>query len=157
MTAPPRPVADASTWDTDLETVLHDQCALVAELKPLAERQGTLIAAGDTAELLELLGRRQAIVDRFGGTEQRLDPLTTGLSERLSTLPDARRRALADLIDRVDEGLKAVAAIDARDHALLAEARGAIATELGKIGTAAAAHRAYRGAPGGPRFADRRG
>ena len=143
-------------WSTALAAVLETQCALIQELEPLAAEQGVLIESGNMTALMELLGRRQEIIDRFAATERELHELSVDLPQRLGAISSERRSGLAELMGRVDEGLRGVEEIDRRDGASLGTRREEIAVELSNLGTAAKARRAYLDRAG-PRYADHTG
>lgn len=146
------------SWPQPLINLLENQQALVANLSTLAQQQATLISTGKTEQLMELLGRRQAVIDQFTATQAQLSELTSDLDARLRTVTDSQREHIKTLIAEIGDQLAAVMQRDAQDQDSLRSGRDQVQQELAILGTARTARAAYGGPTGGsPRLADRRG
>jgi vacuolar-type H+-ATPase subunit I/STV1 len=123
--------------------LLKRQRALVGELAELARQQAGLTEAGRTEALLQLLGRRQEIIDRFAVAQEDLARLTGGLSERLRDLAEPQRRQIRSLIDEIGEALADVLQRDEQDQETLRASRDDVRRDIATVNTSKQAHRAY--------------
>ena len=145
-------------WAAELIDVFHAQRSLINELKPLAERQRALIEAGHTDALLELLGERQRIIDRFVEMDQDLARLTGDLPQRLQAVPEQRRGEIQALAAEIDEGIQLVLQHDEADQVQLKAARDRTRGQLATLSAARTARNAYlRPNAATNRFADQQG
>jgi hypothetical protein len=145
-------------WPDELMDVLNQQHALVDELSDLADRQAELIRDGQTDALLSLLTQRQGIIDRFAGTQADLGRLTENIEARLQTVDETTRRTVQRLLADIGERLAEVMQRDEQDQQALEAARSATSHEIGSLGAARQARRAYLGGRAvNNRFADQRG
>jgi len=151
----------SSSWPADLLGLLNRQQVMVGSLSELAERQAGLIAAARTDELLEVLARRQEIINEFAASQAQLAQLTQGLHERLDQVEPGQRAEIQDRLNGIGDCLASVMRRDEDDQACLKAGREAIRTEMSSMGTARQARHAYGAPPATPgsnnRFADRRG
>src|SRR5690606_24744384 len=108
-----------STPEEIIETLVrHD--ALADELGTLTNRQRTLIEEGDTESLLDLIGRRQEILDELLGR----NGLLTGEAPWIETMrraPELQRNQAQQLLDRLQGKLAEVMRADERDQKSLRE------------------------------------
>jgi hypothetical protein len=165
-------------WYDRLLHVLVEQQNLVAKLDGLAETQRSLIADGRADALLELLGRRQSVIDEFTAAQAKLAELGGGedagggeaatLDARLSG-PDVtsqQREHVRSLIDDIGARLAAVLKRDEQDQIALRGGRDEVRKQMQSFELSRQARSAYVGTASGPgkagaaagaRFADRHG
>lgn len=136
-------MSESSEWSASLIELLERQRALVGELAELARQQSGLTGTGQTEALLQLLGRRQEIIDRFGVAQEDLARITGGLSERLHDLAEPQRRQIRSLIDEIGESLADVLQRDEQDQETLRASRDHVRREIATVDTSKQAHRAY--------------
>jgi hypothetical protein len=124
----------------------------------LAQTQASLIDAHRTEDLLDVLARRQALIDEFTLSHGQMTQLTQRLDESLQRAhPDQRLRIQA-LIDEIGESLAKVMSTDHADQQSLSRSKDQMKQELGSMDAAKQARNAYLGPrQRNPRFADRRG
>ena len=147
--------ANASA-DRMIELLLH-QKELVGQLDALAHGQMELIEAGASDALLDLLGRRQRIVDELTASQDSVVGLSRSLHGRDNLAAGVRDRITA-LVDDISDGLLRVADRDEQDRARLRTARERAAEGLSQVRTAKRARQAYvKDRTRNNRFADRRG
>jgi hypothetical protein len=145
-------------WPDSLLAVLERQQQVVDELAGLASAQAPLIAEGRSDRLLELLSKRQALIDEFTSGQSELGDLTRGLEQRLEGIEASQRERIRSLISQIGARLAQVLQRDEQDQAALRAGQSAIKHELSSLGTARQARTAYLGpAHAGNRFADHRG
>ncbi len=149
-----------STPEEIIETLVrHD--ALADELGTLTNRQRTLIEEGDTESLLDLIGRRQEILDELLGSNGLLTGETPWI-ETMRRAPEPQRNEAQQLLDRLQGKLAEVMRADERDQKSLRERMDETRVEMSSGGRARVAHAAYAGgstraAGANPRYTDRKG
>lgn len=140
-----------------LERLLERQLGLYGELDALSQMQSDLIESDDPDRLLEVLGRREALVEAILGLNAEMEPLVARWEREGDSSDDVRARLAA-----VQSVARTVAERDERDRAALQRRRDTVADQLASIGRGRGAVKAY-GPPGGargsaaPRFQDREG
>jgi SMC interacting uncharacterized protein involved in chromosome segregation len=145
-------------WPQSLIDVLEGQRALVDELSKLASDQAALIADGRTEQLMELLGRRQGVIDKFTASQSHIGDLTRDLDARLQSVNVQQRELIKSLIDGIGERLAEVMKRDEHDQASLRSGRDQVQRDLAALGAGRAARNAYLNSPATrSRFADGRG
>ena len=151
-------ITQSSNWLHALLTLLESQRGIVNELVSLAQAQASLIAEGRTDRLLDLLAKRQAIIDGFTTSQSRLAELTGGMDQRMEGTAPHDRDRIRSLINEIGERLSQVMKRDEEDQKLLRSSRDQVVQEMSKLGTAKQAHGAYRNnVSSTTRFADQRG
>ena len=148
----------ASDWPERLIGVLERQKAMIDELVALAQAQAGLIAERHTDRLLELLARRQSIIDEFKAAQGEMSHLTHDLDERLAGAAAPVRERIRALLSGIGHSLRDVMRHDQEDQARLRVGRDAVLQEMTSMDAGRHARHAY--APtsvNGNRFADRRG
>ncbi len=153
--------SSALPWSARMRSVLDDRVALLDELTAVSARQESVIAARDTATLLELLNTRQRIVDRLLAGQQELLALTGEFETRVGELAAADAAELRARLRTLSEGLHRVTERDEAAQSLLREARDETRAELMRSHTQQGARSAYatnthRAGDDGTRYADRR-
>lgn len=153
------PHVTADAWPQPLISVLERQQQLVEQLAALAETQASLIAERRTERLLELLGRRQTIIDEFTVCQSEMGALSQDLDHRLSQTGEPQRERIRTLIGAIGNRLRHVMERDQQDEAALHHGRNAVLAEMTEVKAGSAARNAYQGRPTGVvnRFADQQG
>lgn len=140
----PTPVSQGSpTWPQSLIDVLERQESLVGRLAALSEEQASLIADGRSDRLLELLARRQAIIDEFTVCQSQMTVLSHDLNRRMQDVPAAHRGRIAELVASIGERLRKVMDRDQHDQALLQRGRSDVMAELSGLEAGRQARSAY--------------
>jgi flagellar biosynthesis/type III secretory pathway chaperone len=153
-----QPPNQTQPWPKPLIELLEHQQTLVTDLSTLAQQQATLITSGRTEQLMELLGRRQAVIDQFTATQSQLTELTSDLDARLKSVTDTQREHIKTLIAQIGDQLASVMQRDAQDQDSLRSGRDQVQQELAIMGTSRTARAAYGPTNGNPpRLADRHG
>jgi len=139
--------------------LIGDQHALCTELESLSRAQSAMVEGGDTDGVLEVLGRRQRIIDRIAQLNESLAPMRERREQVLASLGNAERERIRTSIDQINELIERVRARDEQDRESMERRRTGIATELSGLARGRGAVAAYSGtrAPEGPRFQDRNG
>ncbi len=152
-------------WDTGLEgerlasrivQALDRQLALFRRLDSLSRRQREVVSAGDTDQLLGVLGERQEVIEQLERLGEQLRPIRRGWDSMLERIPVGRRAEVRDRLDALADLAAGIAARDEGDRRVLEERRGAIAGEVNTLGRARGAAGAYSAsdAVSSPRFQD---
>jgi hypothetical protein len=143
---------------TRLIEILDRKRELVARLAELARRQESIVRDGRTDTLLDLLGRRQSLIDEMLETQDEFVSLMRRLGPQMDGVPVERRRRIDELVEVIGLGLAEIVKHDDRDRAALKRDRETAHRELHALGSTRRAHAAYAGAAtAANRFADRRG
>ena len=145
-------------WPGSLLRLLERQQCMVEELVQLAHSQASLIAEQRTEGLLDVLARRQALIDEFTAAQAGVSQMTHRLDQRLNDATPEQRFQIKSLIGIIGEKLALVMKTDENDQGALRNARDGVRKELGTLGTGRQARNAYSGpALAGARYADRHG
>lgn len=144
-----------------LAGIIDEEHSLCVELDSLSQAQSAMVEGGDTDGVLEVLGRRQQIIDRIVVLNTELSPLRERRDELLATLPAGERQRVRDRVNEIADTVERVRARDEQDRQAMERRRTGIAGELSGLTRARGAIAAYS-APGtadsnGARFQDRRG
>jgi hypothetical protein len=148
----------AERWAPRVASVLDRQIALFDELESESRDQSELIARGETDRLLEVLSRRQVLIDRIHELSRELAPFHERWESLAPSLPESWREALGERFEAIEGRVREIASRDDADRAALEARRAAVRGELGSLGRGRAAAAAYgrTGGPVGPRVQDRR-
>jgi hypothetical protein len=151
--------SECSSWVESLLDLLHRQRAMVLELAALADSQAELIAHHSTDGLLDVLAKRQILIDEFNACQGPMAQLTHRLDERLADVPSGQRDQIKSLIGVIGEKLAHVMKLDERDQHSLRGSRDVVKQELATLGTAKQARSAYQPSATAStnRYADQRG
>lgn len=154
MTASPQP-----DWATGLIELLDQQCRVYAQLDELSAEQGRLVREGDAEPLLNLLGRRQSLVDRLTQLSGRIEPYKQNWPALWAQLDAPTQTKIQGLIDRVQSMLDAIVERDERDRHALSAQRDRVAEQIHVTTRGTAVHKAYGnvGAAAAPRYTDNAG
>lgn len=145
--------------DIDAHALLAEQVALYERLDALAREQGRAIERHDGEMMLELLARRQQVIDALSRCVQRLAPIRERWEILRLSLPIAQRAELEALSSRAEDLAAAVRDLDEQHAGALAERRDELAGELARLRQSGKAVTAYGGGPRhkGPSFRDEKG
>lgn len=158
MDARPNPTTDAGA--RRLAGIIDEEHALCLELDGLSVAQSAMVEGGDTDGVLEVLGRRQRIIDRIVVLNAELAPLRERRDELMAALPAAERQRVRDRVDEIAQTVERVRARDEQDREAMERRRTGIAAELSGLARARGAVAAYgtpRAGGGGAQFQDRQG
>jgi hypothetical protein len=139
-----------------VEELLTLQHEFFTQLDSLSAEQSALVDGERTPELLELLGRRQRLIDGIAEINGLLAPARAQWSEIMAGLPEEMRLRVNRRLDALAGLAARIAQRDEADRARLEGRRDAVAGELARVGRARGAIGAYAGpSGGGARFQDR--
>ncbi|HRQ72119.1 MAG TPA: flagellar export chaperone FlgN, partial [Phycisphaerales bacterium] len=114
--------ARETEWDSGLDgerlasrivEALDRQLALFRRLDTLSRRQRDVVNAGDTDQLLGVLGERQEVIEQLERLGEQLRPVRRGWDSMLERLPTNRR---AEVRERLDALAELAAALASRDE-----------------------------------------
>ena len=143
-------------WPDALIDVLERQRDLVEQLSTMSQTQTGLIADRRTDHLLELLSRRQSVIDEFTVCQSQMTAMSQDLDRRLTNASPLTRERIRGLIGGISQRLREVMQRDHDDQAALHGGRDAVLNEMSGLDTARQARAAYGpSAKGVNRFADR--
>lgn len=127
-----------------LKALLESRIETLARVEALAMRRSEALAAGRHEAVARLVEERETLVASL--LESTAD--VEGLARSLEGTADAE---LLGLVDRAEELLRRIEAVDARDQAAIETAGARVQEELTQVSARERAGRAYRGAaPGSP-------
>lgn len=148
--------AAIADWPDALIDVLERQQTLVEQLVSMSQTQAGLIAERRTDHLLELLSRRQTVIDEFTVCQTQMSAMSRDLDRRLTTVSPPQRERIRGLIGDIGERLREVMQRDHQDQAALHGGREAVLSEISGLDNGRQARAAYGpAATGVNRFADR--
>lgn len=152
------PHDDKARWAPRLRRALGTLRSAQVELEDLLPRQAGLIETGDAEGLLQLLGERQAVIERLQKAGDGFEPFRSRWDELMTALGDRERDEMQTSLREVTDSMARLAERDAADRARLEELRRSIVEELSGVQRGRSAVAAYGGGgPNGPRFQDRAG
>jgi hypothetical protein len=133
--------------------------AVYQELDAVSRSQEDLIDRDEGQELLELLARRQVLVDRLTELDRDLTPLRQEWDRSGASAPASQRAHVQSRLAAIADLASWVAHRDSAAVRGLQRRRDALAEELADLGRSKSARSAYGSTPpaGGPRFQDREG
>ena len=145
--------------------LIDDQHAQCVELESLSRAQSAMVEGGDTDGVLDVLGRRQVIIDRITRLSEELVPLRSGREQMLAALPPTDRDRLRASIEEIARLVERVRLRDEQDREAIERRRASLAGELSGLTRARGAVAAYSGGRAGAgggtggsaRFQDRQG
>jgi hypothetical protein len=150
------------TYDVPgLIALLRHQRDLYTDLHELSERQAPLVEQGAAEALLEVLARRQKLIDELAQINAQLSPYREDWSRVWRHVPEPDRPEVSALLKTVSDLLAAILEQDEADRARLQSSQDRVKVEMKKINGGTLAVRAYGGRPmagvssAAPRFTDR--
>jgi hypothetical protein len=127
-------------------SALEEQAACYRRLAKLAEVQHEHVQQNQTEALLEVLGRRQAVLDEIGALETRLAPVKRQWAQSAAGL-DARLRIRAEsLLGEVRALLEQITAADRNDALVLQQRKLNLGRQIGQAAAARQVNRSYASA-----------
>ena len=137
---------------------LTRQQEILESLRQLAESQGPLIDAGEHDSLLELVHRRQELVESLGqmcsGMSDEMEQVRLGMESLNGDL----REEISSRVSTVQQLVNTIAAMDMDDARRLSEQQSGCRTRLDEMTSAATARNTYRPVSSSQsRFADAKG
>lgn len=152
----PGPHDDPSVWAPRLARILDTQLELYTRLDALGPEQRRCIDEQAPERLLDVLARRQSIIEEIQAANELIEPFSRDWSRLAPALSESQRAALRERFDRVAALVEAICRRDDDDRRALELERARVGSELGTVARARGAVNAY-GKPGesGPRFQDR--
>ncbi|MEO0511694.1 MAG: hypothetical protein AAF108_02205 [Planctomycetota bacterium] len=139
-------------------TLVREQDALYAALEGLCARQRDAIEAGQTDELLAVLGERQGVIDEIVSVGEALGPLSAEWDRLVAEMPAEARGETQTLLGRIEGRMRSIAEHDEADQSSLRRHRETLSGVSAKARRTSGAVRAYGGSKParGPRYEDRR-
>lgn len=149
---------DPVAWLPVLSGLLDEQRKLCEGLDELSAAQTIAVGEGNADLLMRILGERQVLVDRVSAINGELEAFRRVRDHAMSKLTETQRAGVSGQIERIATLVDGVCARDEQDRATLEQQRRKVTEEIGGLGKARGAVRAYGGAGVvGARFQDRHG
>ncbi len=149
---------DPEVWAPRLARILDRQLGLYEQLAALATEQSRFIDAEETDGLLEILGRRERLIEQIALTNQEVAPFTQSWDRLAPTLASRHRIELRQRFDTVAKLVERIAERDDADRKRLEARRTQIGQEIESLSQVRGAINAYTRPPAtGPIFQDSRG
>ena len=149
----------AANETQEVFALLQQQRDLYRELKSHSEQQDTLIANGETDQLLSLLAQRQRLIDGLGQVSSSLAPYRSRIAAIAEQASDGIGLQMREMVEEVRVLLESIIACDEKGRANLEAARDQVGSQIRQAAGAVAAAGAY-GKPAsttGPKFTQQRG
>lgn len=155
---PAAPHPNPEIWVPRLARILDRQLSLYGQLAALAAEQSRFIDAEETDGLLEILGRRERLIEQIALTNTEVAPFTQSWDRLAPTLPSRHRIELRQRFDSVAKLVDQIAERDDADRKRLEVRRAQIGQEIEGLSNVRGAINAYtRPSTSGPIFQDSRG
>ena len=137
------------TADEDIRKLtagLDRQREIYTSLRDLSRRQGEIIhAEGGIETLLELLGRKQVLINEIEIIESEIAPLKRDWEQTREEHDSDVRSRIEDRVGELREILGEVLELEERGRTELEQQQGELAGEIRSIGRSREAHRVYGG------------
>ena len=130
---------------------LTEQVACYRRLAKLAETQHQYVQQSQTERLLEVLNRRQEVLDQIAALEVALAPAKGRWAAYLDGLPPARKPEAEALLAEKRRLLEEITAADKDDALVLQQRKLSLGRQIGQAGAAKAVNRTYAAAAYGAR------
>ncbi len=157
--APVDPIAmEGGLLGQRLRRLLGEQKAIYDQLDTLSERQRELIASDDVPGLVEVLTRREALLESLSQLAEAVAPFRARWDEILERLSGSDRQAVGRLVNDLTESARRIADRDEADRQALEARRRIVSDELRSVSRGRSAMAAY-GSPSQThaRYQDRSG
>lgn len=128
--------------------MLKEEAALCNELAALRGEQRVLIDAGDAETLLDVLAKKQQVIQRIGLLEEQLGPVKANWEAQRGSLPAAQRVAVAEAFRQVQLLLEDLIAKETEDAEALAARKAEVTQEMDSFDRKRQLQAVYH-APGG--------
>jgi hypothetical protein len=130
---------------------LSEQVSCFRRLAKLAETQHQYVQQCQTERLLEVLTRRQEVLDQVAALESALAPAKGRWGAYLDGLPPGRRPQAEALVAEKRRLLEEITAADKDDALVLQQRKLSLGRQIGQAGAAKAVNRTYAAAAYGAR------
>jgi hypothetical protein len=130
---------------------LNAQVACYERLAKLAAQQHEHVQQGRTEQLLEVLGRRQEVLDRLGALERVVGPAKRQWTQFLQTLPAAESAEAERLLAETRRLLEGITAADCNDVLVLQQRKLNLGRQINQAASARQVNRNYAAAAYGKR------
>ena len=130
---------------------LTQQVSCYQKLAKLAELQHQHVQKGETDELLNVLQRRQEVLNQIAGFEQTIGPAKRGWNDYLATLAVDQRVSAESLLAETRRLLEQITAADRNDTIVLQQRKLNLGRQINKTTVARAVNKNYAAAAYGPR------
>ncbi|HEY1685859.1 MAG TPA: flagellar export chaperone FlgN [Tepidisphaeraceae bacterium] len=140
---------DEQQWDVEMNSTdsilsaLTEQVACYRKLAKLADAQHQCVQQGQTEQLLNILKKRQEVLDRITALEQILGPVRKNWTGYRDTL-DAQGKAMAEkLMAEVRSLLEEIMSADRNDTIVLQQRKIAVTRQIAATGKGQQVNRRY--------------
>ncbi len=125
---------------------LQQQVVCYQKLAKLAELQHQHVQKGETDELLNVLQRRQEVLDQISAFEKVIVPAKRAWAEYLATLTDEQRLTAETLMGETRRLLEQITAADRNDTIVLQQRKLNLGKQINKTTAARAVNKTYAAA-----------
>ena len=130
---------------------LQEQLTCYKRLAKLAEIQHEHVQNSQTDKLLEVLGRRQEVLEQVGRLEQVIGPMKRTWSDYLTTLGTVQRSSAESLLKQTRQLLEQITSADRNDAIVLQQRKMNLGRQIQKNTMARSVNRKYAASAYGPR------
>jgi len=144
-----------------LVELLQGELGYYQQLLDLARKQSEFVAAGDMEALMPLLGQKQQLIDNISVIEEELKPAKANWIDMEISLEGSIRKVAASLIEKIEEVLGQIVALERSVEETLQSARKDVMEQMASLKDKSRAAKAYGGKPSaqggeGTRFFDQK-
>lgn len=132
-------------------SALDEQVACYRRLAKLAEAQHECIQHEQTEKLIEVLARRQEVLDRITGLEKTVGLVKRQWPQYLATLDPARRQRADALLAETRQLLERITSADRDDVLVLQQRKVNLGRQIAQTSAARTVNRSYAAAAYGAR------
>jgi uncharacterized protein with von Willebrand factor type A (vWA) domain len=132
-------------------SALEEQVVCYKRLAKLAEQQHQFVQQGQTEALLEVLARRQEVLDQVARLEGTLSPAKKNWSGYLESLGGESRSKAEGLLAQTRQLLEQITAADRNDTLVLQQRKQSLGQKINQAQTAKSINRTYAAAAYGTR------
>ena len=130
---------------------LQEQVDCYRRLAKLAEIQHDHVQQSRTEQLLEVLGRRQEVLEQVAGCEKVIAPAKQQWAQYVATLPPGARAEAETLLAETRRLLEEITSADRNDALVLQQRKLSLGSQIGKAAAARQVNRNYAAAAYGSR------
>ena len=130
---------------------LQQQVVCYQKLAKLAELQHVHVQKGETDELLNVLQRRQEVLDQISAFEKVIAPAKRGWNDYLATLSTDERVSAETLLAETRRLLEQITAADRNDTIVLQQRKLNLGKQINKTSVAKVVNKTYAAAAYGSR------
>jgi hypothetical protein len=135
-----------TTDTTPILTALDGQVECYRRLAKLAEMQHEFVQQSQTEQLLDVLGRRQEVLDRIGAFERTIAPAKRDWPAYLGRLDSAERGRAESLLAETRRLLEQITAADRNDALVLQQRKLNLGRQIHQAQNAKVLNRSYAAA-----------